>query len=62
MPRAKKDGRFINYYIDRQLYERLQAYADEKGQTVTTALERILKEYLDRQDRRQDQYIISENT
>lgn len=47
MPRKKKDGRFINYYIDRQIYERLEQYADDKGQQMTTAIERILKEHLD---------------
>lgn len=50
MPRKKKDGRHINYYIDREIYERLEQYADEKGQQMTTAIERILKDYLDRQD------------
>lgn len=48
MPRKKKDGRFINYYIDRTIYERLQRYADDKGQQMTTAIERILQEHLDR--------------
>ena len=43
MARVRKDGKYINYYIDRILYERLKSYADDKGQTVTTALERILK-------------------
>lgn len=47
MPRAKKDGQHINCYIDRTLCERLKSYADEKGQTMTTALERILKQYFD---------------
>ena len=47
MPRANKDGQHINCYIDRILGERLKAYADEKGQTMTTALERILKQYFD---------------
>ncbi len=47
MPRAKKDGQHINCYIDRTLCERLKAYADEKGQTMTTALERILKQYFE---------------
>lgn len=50
MPRKKKDGRHINYYIDREIYERLEAYADEKGQQMTTAIERILKDHLDRYD------------
>ena len=50
MPRPKKDGRHINYYIDRMIYERLEEYADEKGQTMTTALERILKQFFDKTD------------
>ena len=50
MPRKKKDGRHINYYIDRLIYERLEEYADEKGQTMTTALERILKQFVDKTD------------
>lgn len=48
MPRKKKDGRFINYYLDRNLFERLERYADDKGQQMTAALERILEEHLDR--------------
>ena len=48
MPRAKKDGQHINCYIDRTLCEQLKSYADEKGQTMTTALERILKQYIER--------------
>ena len=50
LPRKKKDGRHINYYIDRLIYERLEEYADEKGQTMTTALERILKQFFDKTD------------
>ena len=45
MAREKKDGRFINYYIKREVYEELKKYAEEKGQTMTTALERILEEF-----------------
>ena len=50
MPRKKKDGRHINYYIDRMIYERLEEYAEEKGQTMTTALERILKQFFNKTD------------
>lgn len=46
MARKKKDGRFINYYLDRQIYERLERYAEDKGQPVTAALEWILDEAL----------------
>ena len=48
MPRQKKDGRYINYYIDRKIFERLERYAADKGQTITTAIERILAEALDK--------------
>lgn len=48
MPRKKKDGRFINYYIDRHIFERLERYAHARGQQMTTAIERILKEHLDK--------------
>ena len=44
---CNKDGRYINYYIDR---ERLKKYADDRGQTMTIAIERILKAYLDEQE------------
>lgn len=50
MPRQKKDGKFVNFYIDRELAERFDRYADDRGQTKTVALERILKEYLDAYD------------
>ena len=47
MPRQKKDGRHINYYIDRKVFEELEAYAQEKGQTMTTALECILSQFFE---------------
>ena len=55
MPRKKKDGRHINYYIDRVIYERLEEYADKKGQTMTMALERILKQFFDKNEEEKKQ-------
>lgn len=49
MPRPKKDGHYINYYIARDVYDNLQAYAEEKGQTTTIAIERILRRYFEEQ-------------
>lgn len=46
MARPKKDGSYINYYIDRELVENLRIYAEKKGQTMTTALERIIRDFL----------------
>ena len=48
MSRAKKDGVNINYYIRRDVKEKLDRYCEEKGQTATMAIERILDDYLDR--------------
>lgn len=47
MARAKKDGRYVNYYIERKVYEKLEKYCEEVGQTKTVAIERILTRYLD---------------
>lgn len=46
MARAKKDGVNINYYIRRDVKEKLDRYCEEKGQTATMAIERILDKYL----------------
>ena len=50
MPRPKKDGRYINYYIDRKIFEELENYAQEQGQTVTTAIENILSQFFEEQE------------
>lgn len=50
MARPKKDGTYINYYLDRELVEKLRGYAEDKGQTMTTALERILRDYLEKSE------------
>lgn len=42
MAQKKKDGVRVNFYMDRELSEKLDDYAEEMGQTKTTALERIL--------------------
>lgn len=46
MPRAKKDGVNINYFIRRDVKEKLDAYCEENGQTATMAIERILNDHL----------------
>lgn len=49
MAKPKKDGQFINCYLDRTQFNRLCFYADQKGQTRTRAIEMILKDYLDKE-------------
>ena len=47
MARPKKDGVHINYYINREVKDKLDKYCQEVGQTNTLALERILNKFLD---------------
>ena len=46
MARQKKDGVNINYFIRRDVKEKLDVYCEDVGQTATMAIERILDEYL----------------
>lgn len=43
MARAKKDGISINYFINRELKEKLDVYCEEVGQTRTIVIERALE-------------------
>lgn len=45
MGKLKKDGKSLNCVIDREVFEQLEAYCNEVGQTKTLAVERILKQY-----------------
>ena len=47
MARPKKDGVKVSLFLDRSMMEKLRAYAEQKGQTMTTAIERIVSEKLD---------------
>lgn len=47
MSREKKDGKRINFYMDRKVLELLDQYCEEVGQTKTIATERILQEHLE---------------
>lgn len=54
MARPKKDGVYINYYIKKDIKERLDNYSEEVGQTNTMAIERILKQFLDKYEEDKD--------
>lgn len=45
MSKQKKDGRSLNCILERKVYDQLEAYCDEVGQTKTMAVERILNQY-----------------
>ena len=50
MARQKKDGKNISFYMEADIVDRLHAYAEEKGQSLTVATERIIKKFLDDED------------
>lgn len=57
MPKKTKDSVPVSMRLDRAVYERLRVYAEDKGQTYTTAMERIITAYLDEQETKQREEI-----
>lgn len=49
MARPKKDSHAFSMKMSAEVYERLEKYCEEKGQTKTTAVERILNEAFDKE-------------
>lgn len=43
MGRPKKDGKSLNCYIEREIFEELEKYCEKKGQTKTIVIERALQ-------------------
>ena len=50
MAKQKKDGKYLNIMLETSIYDRLERYCEELGQTKTLAVERILKEHFDERD------------
>lgn len=51
MARAKKDYKALNIKIESSIYERLENYAEEKWQTKTKAVERLLTKAMDLEEK-----------
>lgn len=47
MPRPKKDGRYLNLYLDRALHEEFEQFCESLGQTKTVVAERTFRMYMD---------------
>ena len=47
MPRQKKDGRYLNLYLDRSLHEEFEQFCESLEQTKTVAAERAFRMYMD---------------
>lgn len=48
--KPKKNGKKVSFYMDADIVDRLEAYCEDKGQSKTLAVERILKAHLDKYD------------
>ena len=53
MARTKKNGTYLNVCIDSSVYERLDRFSEDAGQTKTVAVERALTAYLDDYEEKQ---------
>lgn len=54
MPRAKKDGIYLNVRIETPIYKKLQQVCTEAGQLKITVVERVLVAYFEEYDRKQE--------
>ncbi len=54
MARPKKNGTYLNVCIETPIYERLEVFCDDAGQSKTVAVERALKLYLDDYESKQE--------
>ena len=55
MARPKKDGEKVSLFLDKRTMERLRAYAEIKGQSLTTAMERAINGFLDAEEKPEEQ-------
>ena len=54
MARPKKIGTYLNVCIEKSIYEKLEQFCDDAGQTKTIAVERALTEYLNNYEKKQE--------
>lgn len=51
MARQKKEGVYTNFYLDRNLSNKLERYCELTDRTKTSALERALREFFERAEK-----------
>ncbi len=51
MPRPRKDGKVINYYVRKDLVERMDAYSEKSMIPKTSIVEAALQDYLDKAEK-----------
>ena len=47
MSRPKKEGQYVNFYMDRSVFELLEQFSKETGLTKTVIMERAVQQYID---------------
>lgn len=62
MPRPKKDGRYLNLYLDRALHEEFEQFCERLGQTKTVAAERAFRMYMDAMKQNPEQIMKGDKT
>ena len=50
MPQNKKDGKYVNIYMDADLHDRLMSYCEKTGLTKTKAMERFIEKGLNNEE------------
>ena len=50
MARPKKNGKYLNVCIQEEIYQKLEDFCLEAGQTKTVAVERALAQYIENYD------------
>lgn len=50
MPRKKKDGKFINFFVSSELVDTLDKYTAETGFPKTVIIEKALRMYFESQN------------
>lgn len=48
MSRLKKDAKFLNMKLDREIYDLLEKFCDETGMTKTMATEKIMDQFFEK--------------
>lgn len=46
MPRAKKDGKFLNCYVNKSIMDKLEKYCERTSIPKTSVVEKALQQYL----------------
>lgn len=54
MARPKKDGRYINCYMNSNVLDKLEKYCEDTGLTKTVAMERILDKFLTEREKQKE--------